>query len=86
MAPLDYAAKFDKRDQILQSGNLDQRHAAKLDWLQWPRGTDDTDFPPGVVKSDPQCNHMVGRHMGDNVWHLRQVRDWKKLNLRQILK
>ena len=51
------------------------RHAAKLDWLQWPRGTDDTDFPPGVVKSDKSCNHMVGRHMGDNFWHLRQVRD-----------
>ena len=59
-----------------------QRHAAKLDWVRWT-GYGWTDFPPGVVKSDANCNHMVGRHMGDNFWHLRQVRVCSHLNLRQ---
>eukprot|EP00092_Neocalanus_flemingeri_P023667 GFUD01025669.1.p1 GENE.GFUD01025669.1~~GFUD01025669.1.p1 ORF type:complete len:371 (+),score=57.88 GFUD01025669.1:110-1222(+) len=36
--------------------------AAKVAWLSWPKGTDDTNFPDGVVMSDPSCNLRIGRY------------------------
>ena len=37
-------------------------NAAEIDWLPWPKGTWDTDFPLGVVKSHERFDLMVGRY------------------------
>jgi len=36
--------------------------ASRLTWRHWPDGTDDLNFPSGVVKSDEKCNLMVARY------------------------
>ena len=37
-------------------------------WRPWPKGTDNLNFPLGVVKSDDSCNLMIGRYQdyGEN--------------------
>merc|ERR1712110_372030 len=35
---------------------------ANYAWRPWPKGTDNLNFPLGVVKSDDSCNLMIGRY------------------------
>ena len=59
-----YATGFPKIVKSVKDFKLlfNPGNAARVDWQPWPKGTWNTDFPLGVVKSDETYDIMVGRY------------------------
>ena len=59
-----------EKNLFLYKGNFEVLYnpqgAAKVAWLPWPKGTDDTNFPDGSFLSDSSCKLRLGRYNDGN--------------------